>query len=269
MSNSSAPPPEEDDEDQGQSFVSHLVELRSRLLPCVLAVLVVFLGLLYFAADIYVLLAEPLMRHLPEGATMIATEVASPFLTPFKLTLVLSIFICIPYLLYQLWAFIAPGLYRHERALVLPLVVSSTLLFYAGLAFAYFLVFPVVFGFFTSVAPAGVTVMTDIARYLDFVLKLFVAFGLAFEVPIATILMVKSGFTTVEALKAKRPYVVIGAFVIGGLLTPPDVVSQTLLAIPMWVLFELGIVFARLLVAQSEAREAAVESADQAGDGSR
>jgi len=229
-------------------FVSHLLELRDRLLRAVLAVVLVFLCLFPFANELYIFLAEPLMRHMPEGTSMIATEVASPFLTPFKLSLVLSIFLAIPVLLHQAWGFIAPGLYQRERVLVFPLLVSSTLLFYLGMAFAYYVVFPLVFGFFTGVAPAGVAVMTDIARYLDFVLKMFFAFGLAFEVPIATILLVWVGVTTPAQLAAKRPYIIVGVFVVGMLLTPPDVISQTLLALPMWLLFEVGLLFSKLLV---------------------
>jgi len=228
-----------------QPLVQHLIELRDRLLRVVLAVVLVFLCLFMFANDLYTLLAEPLLRYMPAGTSMIATEVASPFLTPFKLTLVLSAFIAVPYILYQAWSFIAPGLYQKERRLVFPLLLSSTLLFYAGMAFAYFVVFPLVFRFLTGVAPEGVAVMTDISRYLDFVLKMFFAFGLAFEVPIATILVVWSGMTTAEALAAKRPYIIVAAFVFGMLLTPPDVISQTLLAVPMWALFELGLVFSR------------------------
>ncbi|MEW6646769.1 MAG: twin-arginine translocase subunit TatC [Pseudomonadota bacterium] len=234
-----------------QPFISHLIELRDRILRAVLVVLAIFLGLFYFANDIYALLAEPLLSHLPEGGSMIATEVASPFLTPLKLTLVASIFIAIPYLLYQMWAFIAPGLYVHERRMIVPLLLSSTLLFYAGMAFAYFVVFPLVFGFFTSAAPEGVAVMTDINKYLDFVLTLFFAFGVAFEVPIATILLVWMGVVTPEGLVAKRPYIIVGAFVVGMLLTPPDVFSQTLLAVPMWILFEIGVFFARYYVRKS------------------
>lgn len=234
-----------------QPFISHLIELRDRILRAVLVVLAIFLGLFYFANDIYALLAQPLLSHLPEGGSMIATEVASPFLTPLKLTLVASIFIAIPYLLYQMWAFIAPGLYVHERRMIVPLLLSSTLLFYAGMAFAYFVVFPLVFGFFTSAAPEGVAVMTDINKYLDFVLTLFFAFGVAFEVPIATILLVWMGVVTPEGLVAKRPYIIVGAFVVGMLLTPPDVFSQTLLAVPMWILFEIGVFFARYYVRKS------------------
>jgi sec-independent protein translocase protein TatC len=211
------------------------------------SVVIIFLPLFYFANDLYSYISEPLRAYLPEGATMIATEVASPFLTPFKLTLVLAIFIAIPYILHQLWSFIAPGLYSSEKRLAIPLLTSSVLLFYGGIAFAFYVVFPLIFGFFTSAAPAGVTVMTDINRYLDFVLKLFFAFGLAFEIPIATLLLVWTGATTVENLRKKRPYVVVGCFIIGMLLTPPDIISQLLLALPMWILFEIGILFATLI----------------------
>jgi sec-independent protein translocase protein TatC len=214
-------------------------------------VVIIFLPLFYFANDLYAYISEPLRAYLPEGATMIATEVASPFLTPFKLTLVLSIFIAIPFILHQVWSFIAPGLYSSEKRLAVPLLTSSVLLFYGGIAFAFYVVFPLIFGFFTSAAPEGVTVMTDINRYLDFVLKLFFAFGLAFEIPIATLLLVWTGATTVDNLRTKRPYVVVGCFVVGMLLTPPDVISQLLLAIPMWVLFEVGILFAVLIKKRS------------------
>ena len=204
-----------------QPLISHLVELRTRLLRSITAILVVFLALIYFSNNIYDFVAQPLLSQLPEGTSMIATDVATPFLTPIKLTLVVSFFVAIPYLLYQAWAFIAPGLYQHERRLIMPLVVSSALLFYAGMAFAYYVVFPLVFGFFTSTAPAGVTVATDIASYLDFVLTLFFAFGVAFEIPVATILLCWTGVTTPQNLKEKRPYVVVGVFVVGMLLTPP------------------------------------------------
>ena len=224
------------------NLISHLVELRNRILRALLSVLAVFLCLVYFAEDLYHYLASPLMAVLPENASMIATDVASPFFAPFKLTLVLSFFIAIPYVLYQVWAFIAPGLYKTEKKLVMPLLVSSTLLFYAGMAFAYFVVFPLAFAFFTSVAPSGVTVSTDISSYLDFVLKLFFAFGVSFEIPIAIILMCWTGVTDAKSLRAKRPFVIVGVFVIGMLLTPPDVISQTLLALPMWLLFEVGVI---------------------------
>lgn len=234
-----------------QPLISHLLELRDRLLRVILLVIVIFLGLIYFANDLYVLLAEPLMSNLPQGTQMIATDVASPFFTPIKLTLVLSVFLAMPYCLSQTWAFIAPGLYQHERRLVMPLVFSSAILFYAGMAFAYFVVFPLAFAFLTSVAPDGVTVATDINSYLDFVLKLFFAFGLAFEIPIATVLLCWAGITTPEKLKASRSYVIVGVFVIGMLMTPPDVISQTLLALPMWLLFELGLLFSRFYVKKS------------------
>ena len=214
--------------------------------------MLIFLPLFFFANEFYVLLSEPLRVYLPEGATMIATEVASPFLTPFKLPLVLAIFIAIPYILHQIWAFIAPGLYANEKRMAIPLLVTSVLLFYLGVLFAFFVVFPLVFSFFTSVAPEGVTVMTDINRYLDFVLKLFFAFGIAFEIPIAAMLMIWSGVTTVDNLRRKRPYVIVGCFVVGMLLTPPDIISQLLLAFPMWVLFEAGILFSTLIKQQGE-----------------
>ena len=235
------------DGDLEQPFISHLIELRQRLVRMVLAVLLIFVVAFPFANDIYTYLASPLMKHLPAGASMIATDVASPFLTPFKLSLVLSIFVAMPFILYQVWGFIAPGLYRNERKLVLPLVASSTVLYYLGMAFAYFVVFPLIFGFFVSVAPEGVAVMTDISKYLDFVLKLFFAFGLAFEVPVATVLLVLSGMTTPDALVEKRPYIIVGVFVIAMLLTPPDVISQTMLALPVWFLFELGIIASRMV----------------------
>ncbi len=230
-----------DDGGEEQPFISHLVELRDRLLRVVLVGSVIFLGLTPFANLLFTQLAGPLMAHLPEGSSMVAIDVASPFFTPFKLALVLSIFIAIPYILYQAWAFIAPGLYQHEKQRTLPLLVSSTILFYLGAAFAYFSVFPLVFGVLTHTAPQGVEVMTDISRYLDFVLTLFFAFGIAFEVPVAVVLLVWSGVVSPQSLKEKRAYVVVGAFVIGMLLTPPDIISQTLLALPMWLLFEVGV----------------------------
>ncbi|MBK1672908.1 twin-arginine translocase subunit TatC [Ectothiorhodospira shaposhnikovii] len=238
------------------TLLSHLVELRTRLLRSVLAILLVFLVLFPFANPIYTFLAGPLMVHLPEGSSMIAIEVAAPFLIPFKLVLMLAIVISVPFLLYQAWAFIAPGLYRHEKRLAVPMLVSSTILFYLGMAFAYFVVFPLIFAFFTSSAPEGVSVMTDISRYLDFVILLFLAFGIAFEVPIATILLVAMGLTTPQQLAAKRPYVIVGVFVVGMILTPPDIISQTLLALPMWLLFEIGIVLSKILVKKKAAREA-------------
>ncbi len=238
--------------DQGQPLIEHLIELRTRILHGIFSVLIIFLPLFYFANDIYTYISGPLRVFLPEGTTMIATEVASPFLTPFKLTLVLSIFIAMPYILHQIWSFVAPGLYSGEKKIALPLLTSSIILFYAGIAFAFYIVFPLIFGFFTSVAPEGVTIMTDINRYLDFVLKLFFAFGLAFEIPIATILLVWTGATTVPNLKRKRPYVIVGCFVLGMFLTPPDVISQVLLALPMYLLYEFGILFSQLIVNRAE-----------------
>ena len=246
------------DQDHGQPLVEHLTELRSRLLYALMSVLIIFLPLFYFANEIYIYISEPLRMFLPEGTNMIATEVASPFLTPFKLTLVLSIFIAMPYILHQIWSFIAPGLYVNEKRIATPLLISSIVLFYTGIAFAFYVVFPLVFGFFTSVAPEGVTVMTDINRYLDFVLKLFFAFGVAFEIPIATVLLIWTGATTPQSMAAKRPYVIVACFVVGMLLTPPDVISQVLLALPMWLLFEAGIIFSKVF-GLGPAEEAASE----------
>lgn len=231
--------------DESQPLITHLIELRNRLLKAVICVLVMFALLVYWANDIYTLLASPLTERLPEGATMIATNVATPFFTPIKLTIIVSVFLSVPFILYQLWAFVAPALYKQEKRLVYPLLVSSTLLFYTGVAFAYYIVFPLVFGFLTSTAPEGVTMATDISSYLDFVLTIFLAFGVCFEVPVAIILLCWTGVTTPEDLRAKRPYIIVAAFVIGMLLTPPDVFSQTLLAIPMWLLYEIGTVIAR------------------------
>ena len=233
--------------DQPLPLVAHLTELRDKLLRALLALLIMFICLFPFANDIYAYVSEPLRAILPEGASMIATEVASPFLTPFKLTLMAAVFLTIPYLLYQAWSFIAPGMYRHEKRLAIPLLVSSVLLFYAGTAFAYFVVFPLIFAFFTSVGPEDITIMTDINSYLDFVLKLFFAFGVAFEIPIAAVLMIWSGITTPQALAKKRPYIIVGCFIFGMLLTPPDIISQSLLAIPMWLLFEIGVFFGRFI----------------------
>lgn len=227
------------------SLLGHLIELRNRLLRCVVAVVIIFAGLAAFAQQIYHLLAQPLMAVLPENSSMIATDVAAPFFAPFKLTFIVAICVAIPYILLQVWQFIAPALYSREKRLMAPLVVSSTLLFYSGIAFAYYIVFPIIFGFFTSVAPEGVTVATDISNYLDFVLKLFFAFGLSFEIPVAILLMVWTGVTTRTELAQKRPYIIVGAFILGMMLTPPDVLSQTLLAVPMWLLFEVGLALSR------------------------
>ena len=246
--------------DQSQApLIEHLIELRSRLMKAIVVILVVFLGLYSFANDIYSFVAEPLMALLPEGSQMIATEVASPFLAPFKLTLVVAVFIAIPFVLHQAWAFVAPGLYDNEKMLAIPILVSSVALFYAGAAFAYYVVFPLLFEFFTQTGPENVAVMTDINQYLNFVLKLFFAFGVAFEIPIATFLLILSGATTVESLSKKRPYIVLGCFVIGMLLTPPDVISQSLLAIPMYLLYEVGLLFGRLV----RKRRAEADAEDQ------
>ncbi|NOT11868.1 MAG: twin-arginine translocase subunit TatC [Methylococcaceae bacterium] len=231
-----------------QSFISHLIELRNRLLKIVMFVLALFIGLASYANEIYGFLAGPLLKHMPKNSTMIAIDVASPFFTPFKLALVVAIFISVPFILYQFWAFVAPGLYKRERRMILPLLVASTFLFYLGVAFAYYLVFPLIFGFLTTTAPQGVAVMTDISKYLDFVLALFFAFGTCFEVPIFTIVLVLTGLTTPNDLAEKRPYVIVGAFVVAMFLTPPDAISQTLLAVPMWMLFEMGLLFSRMLV---------------------
>ncbi len=231
-----------------QSLMDHLVELRDRLMHIVLAILIAFLALFVFAEDIFSFAADPLLALMPEGTSMIATGVTSPFLVPFKLVLLLSVLITIPYTLHQIWGFVAPGLYGHEKRLVVPLLVSSVLLFYCGIAFAYFVIFPILFGFFLGVAPEGVAVMTDIGQYLDFIIAIFFAFGMAFEVPVATFLLVAAGATTPDRLAQKRPYIIIGAFVFGMLLTPPDVISQSLLAIPMLLLFEGGLIMSRIFL---------------------
>ncbi|MEY1662953.1 twin-arginine translocase subunit TatC [Isoalcanivorax beigongshangi] len=231
--------------DRSQSLIAHLLELRTRLLKCVVVILVLFIGLFYFSQQIYHFLALPLIEALPAGTSMIATGVTSPLMVPLKMTFYLSILVSVPFLLHQAWGFIAPGLYRHERRLAAPLLFSSVLLFYLGASFAYFVVFPLIFKFFTAVAPEGVAIATDISSYLDFIMALFMAFGLSFELPIAIVLMVATGISTVESLSEKRPYIIVGCFVVGMFLTPPDVISQTLLAIPMWMLFEIGLLVSR------------------------
>ncbi len=242
--------------EESQPLISHLLELRNRLLRCIVFVLIVFLGLVYFSNDIYHLVASPLLEVMPQGASMIATNVATPFFTPIKLTAIAAVFVSVPYLLYQVWAFVAPALYQHEKRLIYPLLFSSTILFYAGVAFAYYVVFPIAFGFLTSTAPEGVVIATDISSYLDFVLTIFLAFGVCFEVPVAIILLCWTGVTTPQDLVAKRPYIIVAAFVIGMLLTPPDVFSQTLLAIPMCLLFELGVICARFYRPREDDSEA-------------
>jgi sec-independent protein translocase protein TatC len=247
-------------------FVAHLIELRDRLLRVVLVVLVIFVVLFYFANDVYSYLAEPLLSKLAPGSSMIATDVISPFLTPMKLALVLSIFLVMPYILYQLWSFIAPGLYKHEKELARPLLVSSIILFYSGMAFAYYVVFPLIFGFISAISIDGVSNMPDIKSYLDFVLVLFFAFGAAFEVPIATVILVATGITTPEKLVEKRAYIIVAAFVLGMFLTPPDVISQIMLAIPMWMLFEVGIIASRMVVKRRIQREKDIAAEDARND---
>src|SRR3990167_2474169 len=244
------------DSDQEMPLVSHLTELRTRLLRIVAAVFALFAGLFYFSQDIYALVAAPLRAYLPEGATMIATGVASPFLTPFKLTMMVALFLAIPIILHQIWGFIAPGLYKHEKRIAIPL------LFYGGMAFAYFVVFPIMFGFFASVTPEGVAMMTDIGQYLDFVLTLFFAFGVAFEIPVATFLLIWVGVVDVAALRKSQPYVIVGCFAVGMVLTPPDVFSQTLLAVPMWLLFEAGLLCGSLVKRRDDEETAATEESD-------
>ena len=229
------------------SFIAHLIELRTRLLHAVVALLLVFICLFPWASDLYAILAQPLLAKLPKGGQMIATDVTTPFFVPLKVAMMTAFLIALPYILYQIWRFVAPGLYAHEKRLVWPLIVASTLLFFCGMAFAYFVVFPVVFGFITASAPQGVAVMTDIDKYLSFVLSMFMAFGMTFQVPVAVVLLVRMGFVTVEKLREIRPYVIVGAFVLGAIFTPPDVVSQFMLAIPLWFLYEAGIVVAAWL----------------------
>ena len=228
-----------------QPLIKHLFELRTTALRCIISIILITIILLPFANQIYSFIATPLIAKLPEGSSMIATEVASPFFAPFKLTLFCGIFFSIPYILYQTWSFIAPGLYINERKLILPLLVSSSLLFYLGIFFAYYAVFPILFAFLTTTAPSNITIMTDINHYLDFILKLFFAFGISFEIPIVTILLIKYNFITIEKLSSNRPYIILFAFFVGMLLTPPDVISQILLAIPIWILFEIGLVLGK------------------------
>ena len=239
-------------------FLDHIIELRVRLQKALLTVLLLFFPLYYFANEIYEWVAAPLMANLPAGSGMIATEVASPFLTPFKLSIYAAFFLAMPVILHQLWGFVSPGLYMREKRFAMPLLFSSVILYYLGMAFAYYLVFPLVFKFFAGVTPVGVTMMTDINKYLEFVLGLFFAFGFAFEIPIATFLIVSTGLTTTQSLTAKRPYVIVGCFVAGMMLTPgPDVLSQVMLAVPMWLLFEVGVFFARLAERSSPAESTA------------
>ena len=228
-------------------FLEHLIELRSRILRSLALVALLFIPIYYYAEPLFNFVSAPLVQALPDGSSMIATQVTSPFLTPFKLAIYTAIFIGVPFLLHQLWGFVSPGLYRSEKRFAFPLLFSSVVLFYTGMAFSYFLVFPLVFSFFVAVSPEGVQMMTDINQYLDFVLKMFLAFGVAFEIPVATFLLAWSGLSSADSMANKRPYVIIGCFIAGMLLTPPDVVSQLLLALPTWLLFEFGILMARLV----------------------
>ena len=243
------------------TFISHLVELRDRLLRCIIALGIVFACLFPFANKLYTLLAQPMLAKLPQGGQMIATEVTTPFFVPMKVAMMTAFLIALPYVLYQLWAFVAPGLYSNEKRLALPLIATSTVLFFCGMAFAYFVVFPVVFGFITGYAPQGVAVMTDIDKYLGFVLTMFMAFGITFEVPVAVIILVTMNVVTVAKLREIRPYVVVGAFVIGAIFTPPDVVSQVMLALPLWILYEAGIV-AAVMMSKKKAAAADNETAE-------
>ncbi len=255
-------PTEENSETLSEgTLLSHLVELRGRLLKVAAAVVIVFIGLLPFSTRIFTLVSEPLREVLPGGA-MIATQVASPLLTPFKLTLYIALFIAMPVVLYQIWAFVAPGLYRKEKRFAMPLLASSIVLFYMGIAFAYYVVFPLMFRFFTAVAPEGVEVQTDISQFLDFITTIVFAFGIAFEVPIATVLVVWTGLTSPDKLSKARPYVFLGAFIMGMFLTPPDIISQTLLAVPVYLLFELGILMSKFFVIKDTEPEDDAASTD-------
>jgi sec-independent protein translocase protein TatC len=254
---------QQEKEQEDQTLMDHLIELRDRLLRMVLAILIVFIALFAFSEDIFTIAAKPLLSLMPEGTSMIATSVTSPFLVPFKLVLLLSVLLTIPYLLHQIWSFIAPGLYVHEKRMAGPLLVSSVILFYCGIAFAYFVIFPILFGFFISIAPDGVAVMTDIGQYLDFIIAIFLAFGIAFEVPVATFILIAAGVTSADSLAEKRPYIIIGAFVIGMVLTPPDVISQSLLAIPIWLLFELGLFMSRIFLKEKIVDENVIMQNDE------
>ncbi len=259
MSHTALPP-----EDKEMSLIQHLLELRDALTKGILAIIVMFFILFPFANELYTFISEPLNRYLPEGTSMIATGVASPFLTPFKLTFILAIYLAMPFLLYQVWKFVSPALYTHEKQLLGPILFSSSFLFYAGGLFAYFVVFPLVFKFLSTTAPDGVTIATDIALYLDFVIKMFFAFGIAFEVPIVVVALILTGMVKVEKLKHARPYVIVGAFVIGMLLTPPDVISQTLLAVPMWLLYEVGVIVGDIVKKRRDEAKAKREAEEEA-----
>lgn len=251
-------------EELQENFISHLMELRERLLRAILAVVLIFFGLFHWSNQIYHLLARPLLRTLPKGGQLIATEVTAPFFVPLKVTMLTAFLLALPYILYQIWSFIAPGLYAHEKRLALPLLVASVLLFYCGMAFAYFIVFPVVFGFISGVTPAGVAMMTDISKYLDFVMTLFLAFGVTFEVPVVVVLLVRVGIVSVAKLREIRPYMIVASFVIGAIFTPPDVLSQTMLAVPLWLLYEAGILVASMSGKPASNAEETEEEAAQA-----
>jgi sec-independent protein translocase protein TatC len=240
-------------EEVQETFLSHLIELRDRLIRSVIAIAVVFFGLVNWARDIYSLLAAPMLAALPQGGHMIVTDVAGAFFVPMKVTMMVAFLIALPYVLYQAWAFVAPGLYAREKKLVLPLVVASVLLFFIGMAFAYFVVFPIVFGFVNRFAPEGVAVMTDIDKYLSFVLSSFLAFGITFEVPVVVVILVRVGLVSVAKLREIRPYVIVGAFVVGAVFTPPDVMSQFLMAVPLWLLYELGVMVASVVTRKADA----------------
>lgn len=240
-------------EEGQESFISHLIELRDRLVRSLVAVLLVFLGLFNWARDIYTLLAAPMLASLPEGGRMIATDVVGAFFVPVKVTMMVAFLLALPYVLYQAWAFVAPGLYKHEKRLALPLLIASVLLFFVGMGFAYFIVFPAVFGFINAFAPEGVAVMTDIDKYLSFVLTTFLAFGVTFETPVVVIMLVRVGLVTVDKLREVRPYVIVGAFIVGAIFTPPDVLSQFMLAVPLWLLYEFGILLAQLIGTSAQA----------------
>jgi sec-independent protein translocase protein TatC len=241
------------------TLISHLIELRQRLLKAVVAVFLCFIPCAIFSDKLFTLVALPLIKKMPEGTSMIATSLISPFMAPLKLALFVALFIAMPYVLFQVWAFVAPGLYKREKRFAIPLMVSSILLFYAGVAFAYFVVFPLMFAFLTTTAPTGVQVMTDITNYLDFVLLLFFAFGIAFEMPVATVLLASTGLVRVETMAKNRGYVLLGIFVIAAFLTPPDALSQTAMAVPMWLLYEVGIVLSRILLRERLAQQRSEE----------
>ncbi|HTI46389.1 MAG TPA: twin-arginine translocase subunit TatC [Casimicrobiaceae bacterium] len=251
----------DDPEATQETFLSHLIELRTRLMRSIIAVVIVLLALFPFAKEIYSFLALPLLHVLPHGSTMIATDVTGTFLVPLKVTLMTAFMIALPYVLYQAWAFVAPGLYQHEKRLALPVLVSSVFFFIVGMSFAYFVVFPVAFGFFAGYTPAGVQMMTDIDKYLSFVLTMFIAFGLTFETPVVVVVLVRMGVVSLEKLRSLRPYVIVGSFIVGAIFTPPDVISQCLLAVPLWLLYELGLQLARFVSVQR--RRDAVELVKQ------